>query len=124
LPSILDPILEVFTTPAMLFMRDYIRKAVKTENYVVPYEVKCVIQLMCHMMKVRGYKTVSKFFPHEVSDLEPVTAMLQYQDNKEWQPSYLLLIWLSIIVLVPFDLSTIDSQKSNTILVRRLINIG
>ena len=76
LPSILDPILEVFTTPVMLFMRDYIRKAVKAENYAVPYEVKCVITLMCHMMKVRGYKTVSKFFPHEVSDMEPVTDML------------------------------------------------
>jgi len=27
-------------------------------------------------MKVRGYKTVIKFFPHEVSDMEPVTEFL------------------------------------------------
>jgi len=78
MPSILDPILEVFTNPVMLFMRDYIRKAVKAENYGIPHEVKSVISLMCHMMKVRGYKTVSKFFPHEVSDMEPVTDLLQH----------------------------------------------
>jgi len=37
-----------------------------------------------------------------------------------------LVLWLSIIVLVPFDLKTIDSanQQSQDILVKRIINIG
>jgi hypothetical protein len=37
-----------------------------------------------------------------------------------------LILWLSIIVLVPFDIETIDSQKkgsSQEILVKRMINI-
>ena len=33
------------------------------------------------------------------------------------------MIWLSIIVLVPFDLTTIDSSKE-AILVKRIINIS
>lgn len=78
LPSVLDPILEQFSTPIMLFMRDFIRKTVATKNYLFPNEVQSLILLMCHMCKVRGYKTVVKFFPHEVSDMEPVTEMLQF----------------------------------------------
>ena len=37
---------------------------------------------------------------------------------------YILVLWLSIIVLVPFDLTTIDSQRNQEILVKRIINIG
>ena len=78
LPSVLDPILEQFCTPIMLFMRDFIRKTVAAKNYQFPNEVQSLILLTCHMCKVRGYKTVVKFFPHEVSDMEPVTEMLQF----------------------------------------------
>lgn len=38
---------------------------------------------------------------------------------------YTLVLWLSIIVLVPFDLTTIDSGANNqVILVKRIINSG
>lgn len=39
----------------------------------------------------------------------------------------MLALWLSIIVMVPFDIQTIDSKKegdSYEILVKRIINIG
>lgn len=39
----------------------------------------------------------------------------------------MLALWLSIIVIVPFDLQTIDSKKegdSYEILVKRMVNIG
>ena len=62
----------------MLFMRDFIRKTVAAKDYTFTGGVQNLITLMCHMCKVRGYKTVVKFFPHEVSDMEPVTEMLQF----------------------------------------------
>lgn len=65
-----------------------------------------------------------KFFPHEVADMEPVVEMLHFQDTEEWCNAYVLILWLSIIVLVPFDLETIDSKKDLEILVKRIINIG
>jgi tubulin-specific chaperone D len=38
---------------------------------------------------------------------------------------YVLVLWLSIIVLVPFDLTTIDSGASDkVVLVKRIINLG
>ena len=66
-----------------------------------------------------------KFFPHEVADMEPVVELLHFQSTDEWWISYVLILWLSIIVLVPFDIETIDSSKgsSQEVLVKRMINI-
>ena len=36
----------------------------------------------------------------------------------------MLALWLSMIVMVPFDIQTIDSKKGYDILVKRIINIG
>ncbi|CAG0892864.1 unnamed protein product [Cyprideis torosa] len=61
--------------------------------------------------KVRGYKTVVRFLPHEVSDLEPVLRMLQTMDrsdSKIWESHYMLLLWLSIIILLPFPMTRLE----------------
>lgn len=51
--------------------------------------------------------------------------MLQHCDYKHYVVPYTLVLWLSIIVLVPFDLTTIDSGSSNQVeLVKRIINQG
>ena len=71
--------------------------------------MKNLFLLLTQVCKVRGYKTIVRFFPHEVSDLEQVTEMLHFQEETPWEVPYILVLWLSIIVLVPFDLTTIDS---------------
>ena len=61
---------------------------------------------------LRGHKTVTKFFPHEAADLEPVLHALQSQDREDhrhWHTRYGLLLWLSMLVIVPFDICSIDS---------------
>ena len=139
----LDTILDAFVTPIMRFFQLYVRKAVAAQAFDVPTEVKALFLVLCQLCKVRGYKTVVKFFPHEVSDMEQVVELLHFQATPEtiterpqqaqdtsnwnqqyWQVPYILVLWLSIIVLVPFDLTTIDSQRSQEILVKRIINIG
>ena len=37
---------------------------------------------------------------------------------------YVLVLWLSIIVLVPFDLTTIDSAQEQEVLVKRIVNLA
>lgn len=111
----------------MAFIQHYVRKTVQAQNYVVHEEVKTLFQVLTYVCKVRGYTTIVKFFPHEVADMEFVTELLHFQHEKasgDWQVPYILTLWLSIIVLVPFDLTSIDSQKNQEILVKRLINIG
>jgi hypothetical protein len=76
---------------------------------------------VCFCIQVRGYKTVVKFFPHEAQDLErvlsvlcTVKAMAKSVTSAEegvavWESQSILLLWLSMLILVPFDLATIDS---------------
>ena len=84
-----------------------------------------VVYIVC---KVRGYKTVTGFFPHKVEDLEPALNALLQQDPRSyatWQTRYGLLLWLSLIVLIPFDLKTVDSQSSSGGgIIARLVGVG
>ena len=56
--------------------------------------------------------------------LQPIMQDVSNWNEHYWQVPYILVLWLSIIVLVPFDLTTIDSQRSQEVLVKRIINIG
>jgi hypothetical protein len=72
-----------------------------------------LLQLIYAICKTRGYKVVIKHFPHEVADLEPALHCLLCQDvtrHDIWETRFVLLLWLSILVLVPFDLRTVDSH--------------
>uniref|UniRef100_U3ITR5 Tubulin-specific chaperone D n=1 Tax=Anas platyrhynchos platyrhynchos TaxID=8840 RepID=U3ITR5_ANAPP len=63
--------------------------------------------------KVRGYKLFLRLFPHEVGDLQPVLDMLMDQNPKDcetWETRYMLLLWLSMICLIPFDLARFDGN--------------
>ncbi|EKX43034.1 hypothetical protein GUITHDRAFT_140881 [Guillardia theta CCMP2712] len=61
---------------------------------------------------VRGHKVLTRFFPHRVADIEPCLALLAKQNPKEsntWEIRFILFLWLSILVMVPFSLDTVDS---------------
>ena len=78
-----------------------------------------IFEILYTLCKIRGYKTIVKFFPHEAADLEPCFYYLEgLNNNSLWQSQYILLIWLSMIVLVPFDLDTIDSSGN---LIQRIL---
>ena len=71
-----------------------------------------LFQIVYLISKTRGYKHIIKLFPHEVADLEPALQLLLSQDrsnHETWETRYVLFLWLSILVLVPFDLATADS---------------
>lgn len=57
---------------------------------------------------------VVKFLPHEVADIEPTFEFLRAQDLRKgpWETRYMLLTWLSLMCMIPFDLRSIDSQAS------------
>jgi tubulin-specific chaperone D len=67
------------------------------------------------LVKMRGYKKIVQYMPHEVVDLEPVISLLERQDKSDahkWQTRYMLLLWLSILCMVPFDLSRFDASEA------------
>ncbi|CAL4133840.1 unnamed protein product, partial [Meganyctiphanes norvegica] len=60
--------------------------------------------------KVRGYKTIVKKLPHEVKDLLPVLKLLESEEVKsDFYGSYVLLMWISIIVYMPFNMMGFDT---------------
>lgn len=71
------------------------------------------------LVVVRGYKTVARFFPHEAADLERVLNLLLEVKARNtttgeeglasWESQAILLLWLSILILMPFGLATLDS---------------
>lgn len=65
--------------------------------------------------KVRTYKVLVKFLPHELSDLEFALELLEKQNPREfkhWETRYMLLLWMSILVLNPFHLSRLDAYTT------------
>ena len=76
--NVLDPVLEDVVAPIMDFFRLYVRKAVSGGVYLVPLEVRNLFRIVTQLCNVRGYKTIVKFFPHEVSDMEQVTELLHF----------------------------------------------
>lgn len=64
--------------------------------------------------KVRTYKVFVKFLPHELSDIDFVLNMVEKQGIEEaehWETRYMLLLWMSILVLNPFHFSRLDSAE-------------
>ncbi|KAL9833742.1 tubulin-specific chaperone D [Geothlypis trichas] len=78
-----------------------------------PPLVHLAFKFLYIITKVRGYKRFLPLFPHEVRDLQPVLDMLAKQnprDPETWESRYMLLLWLSMICLIPFDLARFDGN--------------
>ncbi|XP_042361024.1 tubulin-specific chaperone D isoform X2 [Plectropomus leopardus] len=103
-PHLLDPHLE--------WMLNMILEFVRSEKSP-PSLVHLSFKFLYVICKVRGYKIFMQLFPHEVADVQPVLDLLSRQDPKDsetWETRYMLLLWLSMTCLIPFDLYRLDGQ--------------
>lgn len=75
--------------------------------------VHAICRSMHSICNTRGHKAVAKFMPHEIADLEPCLHALLSCDRADadrWHTPYILLLWLSVLVLVPFGLESANSS--------------
>uniref|UniRef100_A0A4W6FZD4 Tubulin-specific chaperone D n=1 Tax=Lates calcarifer TaxID=8187 RepID=A0A4W6FZD4_LATCA len=103
-PHLLDPHLE--------WMLNMILDFIRSEKSP-PSLVHLCFKFLYIICKVRGYKIFMQLFPHEVADVEPVLDLMSRQDPKDsetWETRYMLLLWLSMTCLIPFDLSRLDGH--------------
>uniref|UniRef100_A0A3Q3WQ25 Tubulin-specific chaperone D n=1 Tax=Mola mola TaxID=94237 RepID=A0A3Q3WQ25_MOLML len=103
-PHLLDPHLE--------WMMSMILEFVKSEKSP-PSLIHLSFKFLYIISKVRGYKIFMQLFPHEVADVQPVLELLSWQDpkdNETWETRYMLLLWLSMTCLIPFDLYRLDGN--------------
>ena len=71
---------------------------------------------MYQICKVRSYKVFVKFLPHELPDLDFALRSLSemdINDNTNWEKRYVLLVWMSVLVLIPFLLSRLDGVSKS-----------
>eukprot|EP00929_Paragymnodinium_shiwhaense_P066619 TRINITY_DN33432_c0_g1_i1.p1 TRINITY_DN33432_c0_g1~~TRINITY_DN33432_c0_g1_i1.p1 ORF type:complete len:1356 (-),score=350.11 TRINITY_DN33432_c0_g1_i1:110-4177(-) len=83
--------------------------------------------LLYLLTTVRGYKTVSRLFPHEAADLEPCLEAAEAEaalaSTDTWSTLYCVTLWLGMVLLTPFDLKSIDSGGSKN-LATRILELG
>jgi len=79
------------------------------------------------IFKVRGPKEVVKRMPHEISDLVPVLVYLENEnldDPSAWETGYVLVMWLSILIINPFNLKLLDGAvKSGPTIADRVMRV-
>ncbi|KAG0043760.1 hypothetical protein BGZ83_011058, partial [Gryganskiella cystojenkinii] len=116
---LLDPYLEKMITPLITPIRKVVRDLTIGDHQDKSLNEMGneVFYMLYFITMTRGYKTVLKFFPHEVEDLEPAFAFLKAQNDRSkrpWETRYVLLLWLSLMCMIPFDLKSIDSAASKS----------
>ncbi|XP_034075522.1 tubulin-specific chaperone D [Gymnodraco acuticeps] len=103
-PHLLDPHLEWMVNMILEFVRS---------DTSPPPLVHLSFKFLYIICKVRGYKIFMQLLPHEVADVHPVLDLLSRQDPKDtetWETRYMLLLWLSMTCLIPFDLCRLDGH--------------
>ncbi|KAJ2725958.1 hypothetical protein GGI07_000886 [Coemansia sp. Benny D115] len=128
-PTCLDPYLEKIVGRLSSVAQEYIyeyhdnivamdtQQTAEPQSLVAMNRMAGIFDLLYTLTKVRGSKTVMRFFPHEVADVEPVFTTLWRHTSQlgvsSWTTRYILLIWLSLLAMVPFDIESIDSGITN-----------
>ncbi|XP_055535391.1 tubulin-specific chaperone D [Wyeomyia smithii] len=103
-PHLLDGSLEELVHAILAHILDQER------SQLVKHKAAKYLYQIC---KVRTFKAFQKYLPHEIRHLSFVLGYLERQDLEDWQnweTRFLCLLWLSILVLNPFDLSRLDSD--------------
>ncbi|TFK86795.1 ARM repeat-containing protein [Polyporus arcularius HHB13444] len=109
-----DPYLEELVTPVVDKLKGHAKDFVAHKPPVVSQSrLDLLASLLYFFIKFRGYKTITRFFPHEIADL---TVTLDYFDavdspinmHTQWALRYTLLLWLSLVCMIPFDLEQFD----------------
>ncbi|GAA5998840.1 Cin1p [Rhodotorula paludigena] len=117
---LLDPCLEALVSPLLNKLR---AEARRPGARLASKRLSRLARLVYFVTKVRGAKTVVRFFPHEVADLSLLVHLLSPNPsgssselaNATWELRYCLLLWLSVCIRLPFSLSLLATGTSSGI---------
>ncbi len=131
-PQLLDPHLSGLLQPLVSAFIHYVSKHVATYHQQgkfypgtipLPRALSKILYVFC---KVRGTKVISQFLNNEPRYLEPMLEALESWSGKiyaskenatpkygymVWEERFIMLLWLSHLLLAPFDLSSMSSDN-------------
>ncbi|KAI0754966.1 ARM repeat-containing protein [Daedaleopsis nitida] len=126
-----DPFLEDLVTPVVETLKSHAKQFVRdgVASNVSHMRLDRLASLLYFFVKFRGYKTITRFFPHEIADL---TVTLEYitapkspvQVTYLWALRYTLLLWLSLVCMIPFDLEQFDEVGKSGETASRVETVG
>lgn len=68
---------------------------------------------------------VVKRFPNDMNRLESLFLIYINDIPKfEWESRYILLLWLSLVVMNPFPIKSVDTKKFNIDLASKMIEVA
>uniref|UniRef100_A0A0G4I9A1 Uncharacterized protein n=1 Tax=Chromera velia CCMP2878 TaxID=1169474 RepID=A0A0G4I9A1_9ALVE len=110
-PGLLDRHMDDLVSPMM----NRLSACARTDPSLTSFEphVHFIGSLAYTLAIIRGPKALMKHFPHQAEDLEFVLSCLETMDEqnfKSWHTRYVLLLWLALLMLVPFDFFALDSH--------------
>lgn len=113
LKYIVPPVVEAYLEHLQLDHQKSLREHLDTQTAL------CII--LYTLCKVRGAKVIVGFFSNEPRHLVPVLTQLERtlsdgdgeEARTEWQVPYVLLLWLSHLLLTPFDLASISTAQAS-----------
>ncbi|THH16982.1 hypothetical protein EW146_g3747 [Bondarzewia mesenterica] len=112
---LLDAFLEELVTPVVNKLKDHI--VTSSQALTTTTRLSRLSLLLYNYIKCRGYKTIIRFFPHEIADLsialEFIRSMGSISDSSLWSLRYVVLLWLSLICMIPFDLAQFDETQQS-----------
>ena len=125
-PGLLDPILPTIIPSMTNTMLTLITQYLKTNDSKIQKKlfdyILSLSQIIYNICKIRGFSPISKFFSSEVNVFETVINFLislPVVHPSNWTVNYVLILWSSLLAMVPFDIDTIDS---NGTLIKNLLS--
>lgn len=107
-------------------MQKYVRSQLSAPVCPLPRAICRILYILC---KVRGANVISRFFNNEPKNVEPMLRAFMEWDATDteadptelptkghvqkaliWEERYVMLLWLSHLLLSPFDLATLSSD--------------
>ncbi|KAL1722870.1 armadillo-type protein [Schizophyllum commune] len=110
-PYLADPFLSDLVSPVVDAIKAHARNpAARSTTRIFRLST-----LLYNYVKFRGSKTITRFFPHEVPDLAIAIDYMTREgspthDSTQWALRYVVLLWLSLICMIPFDLAQFDEE--------------
>lgn len=107
-PHLLDSHLEVLINSLLNIIKKEANLSGKTHG---------AYKYLYQLCKVRQFKTFVRFMPHELPDFEFALAQLEkacLEGIKNWETRYILLLWMSLLVLNPFDMARLDTFQQDS----------
>ncbi|KAF8158379.1 TBCD protein [Crassisporium funariophilum] len=115
---LLDPYLEQLVEPIVEKLKTHAKQSIAhPDRSGSSIRVERTALLLYDYVKCRGFKTIIRFFPHEIADLSIALDFLQLQDGlvqelSQWALRYVVLLWLYLICMIPFDLAQFDETEN------------